>query len=477
MLAAMFTVAAVAADTGSAKQKPKGLDLGLINTPWSGDLDGMIKRRMIRALVVYSKTFYFVDKGTQRGASYEALHAFENDLNKKLKTSHLRVSVVFVPVRRDQLFPALRDGRGDIAAANITVTPERQKLVDFSAPVWNGVSEVVVTGPGAPDIRSTDDLSGKEIFVRKSSSYFESLTRLNEALRKAGKPEVKLKLAPEQLEDEDLLEMVNAGLVPVIVVDNHKAKFWAQIFKSIKVHEDVAVSSGGDIAWAFRKGSPKLKETVDDFVKRHRIGTQFGNITLQKYLKNTKWVTNSTSAEEMEKFQRTVELFKKYAAQYGFDWLMLAAQGYQESRLDQNVKSPVGAVGVMQVMPATGASLKVGDIRQVDANIHAGTKYMRHMLDTYFSDAQLDDLNRNLFAFAAYNAGPARIAKLRKEAAKRGLDPNVWFDNVERIAAEKIGRETVTYVSNIYKYYVAYTLVLEQSAERERARETIKGKG
>jgi len=155
---------------------------------------------------------------------------------------------------------------------------------------------------------------------------------------------------------------------------------------------------------------------------------------------------------------------------------MLAAQGYQESRLDQSTKSPSGAIGVMQVMPTTGASLNVGDIRQVDANIHAGTKYMRTMLDTYFSDAQLDDLNRNLFAFAAYNAGPTRIAQLRKEAAKRGLNPNVWFDNVERIAAEKIGRETVTYVSNIYKYYVAYTLALEQSADRERARETVKKK-
>ncbi|HMK14016.1 MAG TPA: transglycosylase SLT domain-containing protein, partial [Burkholderiales bacterium] len=243
-----------------------------------------------------------------------------------------------------------------------------------------------------------------------------------------------------------------------------------------KVHEDFAVNSGRNIAWAFRQSSPKLKKSVDDFVKRHRVGTEFGNVTFQKYLKNTKWVTNATSADEMAKFQRMIELFKKYAAQYGFDWLMLEAQGYQESRLDQNVRSPSGAIGVMQVMPATGAALKVGDIRQVDANIHAGTKYMRKMLDTYFTDAKLDDLNRHLFAFAAYNAGPTRIVELRKQAAKRGLDPNVWFNNVEQIAAEKIGSETVTYVRNIYKYYIAYTLALEQGAERDRAREAVKGK-
>jgi membrane-bound lytic murein transglycosylase MltF len=436
----------------------------------------MIKRRMIRALVVYSKTFYFVDRGTQHGASYDMLRAFEHELNKKLKTRHLGVHVVFVPVRRDQLLPALRDGRGDIAVASLTITPERQKLVDFSVPEESDVSEMVITGPVVPEIHSTDDLAGQEVFVRKSSSYYESLTRLNQKLRKAGKPEVMIRLAPEQLEDEDLLEMVNAGIVPITIVDSYEAKFWVQIFKNISVHEDIAVNSGRDIAWAFRKDSSKLKKAVDDFVKHHRLGTQFGNVTFQKYFINTKWVTNATSAGEITKFQRMVELFKKYAAQYGFDWLMLEAQGYQESRLDQNVRSPAGAIGVMQVMPATGAALKVGDITQTDANIHAGTKYMRQMLDTYFTDAKLDDLNRHLFAFAAYNAGPTRIVELRKEAAKRGLDPNVWFNNVEQIAAEKIGSETVTYVRNIYKYYIAYTLALKQSAERERALETVKGR-
>jgi len=476
MLAAMFAVAAVAADNGLAKRNPKGLDLQLVQTPWKGDLDGMIKRQMIRALVVYSKTFYFVDRGTQHGASYDALRAFEDELNKKLKTKHLAVHVVFVPVHRDQLLPALREGRGDIAVASLTITPERQKLVDFSVPEGSGVSELAVTGPSSPDMHSTNDLAGQEVFIRKSSSYFESVTRLNRTLRKLGKPEVRIKPAPEQLEDEDLLEMVNAGLVPITIVDSYEAKFWAQILNNTKVHEDFVVNSGRNIAWAFRQGSPKLKKSVDDFVKRHRVGTEFGNVTFQKYLKNTKWVTNATSADEMAKFQRMIELFKKYAAQYGFDWLMLEAQGYQESRLDQNVRSPSGAIGVMQVMPATGAALKVGDIRQVDANIHAGTKYMRKMLDTYFTDAKLDDLNRHLFAFAAYNAGPTRIVELRKQAAKRGLDPNVWFNNVEQIAAEKIGSETVTYVRNIYKYYIAYTLALEQGAERDRAREAVKGK-
>lgn len=148
----------------------------------------------------------------------------------------------------------------------------------------------------------------------------------------------------------------------------------------------------------------------------------------------------------------------------------MMAQGYQESRLDQQAKSPVGAIGVMQLMPATGQDMKVGDIKQTDPNIEAGVKYMRFMMDQYFKDEPMDRLNKGLFAFASYNAGAGRIRSLRREAAKKGLDPNVWFNNVERVVAAKIGRETVTYVSNIYKYYVAYTLVVEEMAEKAKAK-------
>jgi membrane-bound lytic murein transglycosylase MltF len=134
----------------------------------------------------------------------------------------------------------------------------------------------------------------------------------------------------------------------------------------------------------------------------------------------------------------------------------------------------VGAIGVMQVMPATGREMKVGDITQTEPNINAGVKYMRWMIDNYYGDEPMTKLDKALFAFASYNAGAARIAGLRKEAAKRGLDPNVWFHNVEYVAAEKIGAETVTYVSNIFKYYVAYRLIMQEKAEKEAATKALK---
>ena len=445
-----------------------------VKRPWLGDLDGMIERRTIRALVVYSKTFYFLDRGRQRGLTYEALKEFEGYINRKLKTKTLKISVVMIPVSREQLIPFLKSGKGDIAAANLTITPQRLKSVDFSKAALTNVKELVVTGHKAPSLRHLSDLSGMEIHVRKSSSYFDSLVALNKQLVDQNLAPVKLALADEYLEDEDLLEMVNAGLIPAIVMDNHKALFWKQIFPSITVHEHLAVRKGASIGWAFRKNSPKLKQMVDGYIKTHKKGTLIGNILFKRYLRNTRYVKNALAEKEMAKFKQTVALFRKYADQYRFDWLMITAQGYQESQLDQSKRSPVGAIGVMQLLPSTAADKQVGipDIEDMEKNIHAGTKYMRFIVDHYFSSPQIDPFNRTLFGFAAYNAGPNRISRLRREAKKLGLDPNIWFNNVEIVAAKRIGRETVQYVRNILKYWIAYRKVVEAQQKKQTRKGT-----
>jgi membrane-bound lytic murein transglycosylase MltF len=452
-----------------------------IMKPWTGDLDGMIERQIIRVLTVYSKTFYFVDKGVQRGGVADGFRIFEEDLNKKLaqqqklKQKHLKVRVVFIPVARGDLLPALVAGKGDIAASSLGVTEEREKLVDFSVPMVSDAKALVVSGPASPLIASVDDLAGKEVFVRKSSVFYELLTALNKRFAAENKPAVVISEAPEELEDEDLLEMVNAGLVPLTVTADFLANFWKQVFPKIKVHQEAPLLTGGKIAWAIRKGSPQLKATVDDFMTRHAKGTSFGNQVLARYLKNAKYVKDAASETERKKFLALIQYFQKYGDQYDVDWLLMAAQGYQESQLNQAVRSPVGAIGVMQVMPATGKELGVGDIGETEANIHAGIKYMRWMIDHYYGDEPMTRLDKALFAFASYNAGAGRVSKLRNEAAKRGLDRNVWFHNVEYVAAEKVGAETVTYVGNIYKYYIAYKLIMKSKAKREETLEKIKG--
>ena len=444
-----------------------------MDEPFTGDFDALVKRRSIRAGVTFNRTHYFIDKGQERGLTYEALKLFENDLNTDLKTGNLKVHVVIVPMPRDQLYPALASGKIDMVAAMVTVRPELEKLAAFSEPTRTNVSEVVVTGPGAPPIATADDLAGQEVFVRKGSIYEESLIKLNEQLKTRGKPPAVFVEAPAVLEDDDVLEMVNAGLVPITIVDDYLAEFWSKVFTSIKVHQDVTVRSGGNLAVAFRKENPKLRGVVNTWLKKHGKGDGFRNTIERRYLENTKYAKNAAADAERKKLQAVVELFKKYGAEYDVDYLLMAAQGYQESTLDQGVKSPVGAIGVMQVMPPTGKELNVGDITEVEANVHAGVKYMRFMMDQYYKDDPMDPLNKGLMTFASYNAGPGRIRQLRAETKKRGLDPNVWFGNVERVASERIGRETVTYVSNIYKYYITYRLLTEQVERREAAKAEV----
>ncbi|MCE9923177.1 transglycosylase SLT domain-containing protein [Aeromonas mytilicola] len=470
------------ADKAAAEEEERSalsFDSEELAKPMLGDLDAMMARRTIRVLTTYNKTGYFIHKGVQRGATYDAFMQVEKRLNEQLRKDkalkrHLKLNFVFIPVARENLLKALIDGKGDIAAANLTITDKRkQQGVEFSAPLIENVRELLISGPDSPKVESAADLGGKSIYVRPSSSYFESLMAYNQARKEAGEPLIDIQPASEVLEDEDLVEMVNAGLLPFIVMDEHKARFWQKIFPAIQIHEEPVFRDGGIIAWAVRKESPQLLTMLNEQIKALR-GKATGEAILARYLKQNKFIKSAAAEAERKKFLQVVELFREYGGKYDVDWLLIAAQGYQESALNQKARSHVGAIGIMQIMPATGKGLKVGDIRQLEPNIHGGVKYMRWMIDHYYADEPMTALDKALFSFASYNAGPARVARLRAEAKKRGLDPNVWFHNVEYVAAEKIGPETVTYVGNIYKYYIAYKLVMEQLQLKEQATETLK---
>jgi membrane-bound lytic murein transglycosylase MltF len=443
--------------------------------PFTGDFDEMVERRVIRALVVPSATYYFFDGADQKGIAYEALKEFEKQINENLGTGHLQVYLVIIPARRDQLISGLVNGVGDLAVSNLTITKSRLGQVAFSDPVFTGVDQILVTGPSAPPITSLEDLSGQTIHLRRSTSFYENLERLSLSLRALGKPEIDLQPAPEYLEDEDFLELVNNGVIPWTIVDSHIAEFWHQVFENITLHPEVAIDSDGEIGWAFRKDSPQFAAVVNEFVKGHKKGTLFGNILLNRYLKDTQYVLNPLADEELRRFEETVEIFRQYGAQYDFDSIMVAAQGYQESRLDQSVRSSAGAIGIMQLLPSTATDPNVGipDIHEVENNIHAGVKYLRFIRDRYFSGPEMDPPNQAFFSFAAYNAGPARVAQLRRKAEEAGLDPNEWFGNVEVIAAQVIGRETVQYVSNIAKYYLAYSAVAPMIDERRNRKKDL----
>ena len=465
-----------AAPAAASKGAAAARGLSVANKPWTGDFDRMLERRMIRVDVPYSRSLYFNDKGRERGLSAELVRDFERWLNQKYakQLGKRPLTIYIVPATRDRLLPDVVGGLADMAVGNLTVTPERQKLLDFVSPASvRTVNEIVVTGPVSPKLATLDDLAGKTVHVRPASSYYESLVAQNERLKVSGKPEIKIVLVPDALEDEDMMEMLNTGLLEVIVVDDWKAKMWAQALPKLVVHPDMVLRDNARVGWAVRKESPRLAAEIEDFHKNWASKQGVIEYRLAQYMKRVKELKDPTGTGEWKRFRETLALFEKYGSQYGFDPLMLAAQGYQESTLDQNAKSHVGAIGVMQIMPATGAQLGVGDIKLIEPNIHGGAKYMNQLMAKYFPDAKFSEANRPLFAFASYNCGPGNISKMRKEATRRGLDPDKWFNNVEIVTAEKIGIETTTYVRNIYKYYVAYKLMFDAQAVADKARQQL----
>lgn len=439
-----------------------------VNEPWKGDFSGMAERRVVRVLLPYSKTFFFLDKGQKKGINYEFLTRFEKYLNKQTEGEKgpkpSKFKVLMIPTPREELLKRLLEGRGDLVVGNLTITKQRLGHVDFSDPWLKEVKEYVVTPGGSPELTSVDDLSGKTVHVRSSSSYWESLKVLNERFKTEGKKPVKIERVSEYLEDEDLLEMINADALPAIIVDAHKARFWAKVFENIKLHEKAPVRSGGEIAWAFRKNSPELAAQINTFIKTIDAKGKLGSVIFAAYLKQKNWLKKLNNEVDQKEFLELVGLFQKYGKQYDVNWLILAAKAYQESRFDHSMKGPRGAVGIMQIKPSTakGPEVNIPDIKGLEDNIHAGTKYVRFLMDRYYPDLSNDPFNQTLIAFAGYNAGPERISKLRKRAREKGLDDTKWFNNVEWAVAESVGSITVNYVSNIFQYFIIYSSVYDR---------------
>ncbi|MDD3312243.1 lytic transglycosylase F [Pseudodesulfovibrio sp.] len=445
--------------------RPAAADnLARVITPWKGDLPKLYEEhRAIRVLVSYNRTNFFLEKGAMRGMEYDLMNAYKEYLGK---TSNGPVRMVFVATPFDELLPALLRGEGDIAAAGLTVTPERSRQVAFSAPYRTGVDEIVVGSPRSRPVNELADLSGRTVYVMRGASYADHLREVNAKLKRSGKKPVKILEADPHLVTEDLLEMANAGMIEYAAADSHLASIWGRALPDLRPYADAPLHAGGSLAWAVRPGAKALRRSLDDFVATARQGTLLGNMVYKRYFVNETWVKNPHDPTARQALANMADVFIKYADLYDFDWLKLAAVGFQESRLDMRCKSSAGALGVMQVRPATAAdpNVDVPDITSLDGNIHAGTKYLRFLRDNYFQDVEEDA--KVDFALAAYNAGPARVQQLRKTARSMGLDPNRWFANVEWAAYRDIGRETPTYVANVQMYYAAYKSISETLGKR-----------
>lgn len=434
-----------------------------VNVKIDGDIDLLIDKGFIRILTVRNPLFFSLNSFKQSGIIYDISVEFEKFLRNKFGKKAKNIKVILIPTPRDKLLRYLKEGKGEIAVANLTITKERQEYANFSMPTYPKIKEQLITTKALKDINSFDELGDTPVYLRESSSYYEHLRILNASRKEKKLKPIEHTKADENLEDYDLLEMMNAGIISAAIVDSHKAALWSKVFSEIHIHEDLFISENNNIAWAVRKNAPELLTVTNDFIKTIRKGSLLGNMLVKKYISSTKWIDNIRKQDAMARYDEVVNFIQNYAEEYNFDWLMIAAQGYQESGLDQSKKSHVGAVGVMQVMPNTAKdkNVNISNIHIAENNIQAGTKYLRFLRDHYYSGEELSPLDKVWFSFAAYNAGPGNVNRARKRAKKMGFDPNIWFGNVEVGMAASVSNEPVTYVRNILKYYISYKLLNE----------------
>lgn len=429
---------------------------------YTDDLTKLKQRKIIRALVVPGRTDFYIDNGKISGLIVKLLDNYEKELNKGIKKEDKKTRIVYVPVNFNDLIPYLVNGKGDIAAGLLTITDSREKKIDFVSGHRLEVNEVIITHQDSKiNLAEIDDLSGKSIYVVKGSSYIEHLKHLNIKLINEGLTPVNIIEAKDHISAENLLEMLNAGAIDMTVIDDFRAKLWSKVLLNIKVRSDLVLNKSGSVGWAVRKNNPELKHHLNIFSEKVKKGTLLGNIIINQHYGRDQKLENLKQHKESKQYIDLIALFKKYGQKYDIDYLKLIAQAYQESGLRQNVTSHRGAVGIMQLLPSTARDKNVAieNIALLDNNIHAGAKYLAFLKNRYFNNPDISQEDQIFFSWAAYNAGPANVRKMRANAEKMGLDRNVWFQNVEVAAGRLIGSETVGYVANIYKYYSTYMLL------------------
>lgn len=457
--------------TALASEAPETVEAPTVSTSIMevdlSDFSGILSRKSLRVLVPYSAPYFFFEDGEARGITHEMFREYGQFIEKQEDMRSGDLNMVFVPCQLNAIIPWLEAGYGDIAVGGLTVTEARSERVAFSKPLAEGINEILVASDDAPNLTSLDELAGREVWVTAGSSYAEHLQEVSDDMEQRGLSKVIIRVAPATLSTEDLFEMTNAGIIELMVCDSYKADLWSQVLLELKLYEDLAIHKGGSIAWAVRKDNPELLANLNEFRADAKKGTLLGNILIKRYFKTTKWIENPNAAGSSERIERYAEWLRELGTEYDFDWLRLAAQCFQESKLDPDAKSSSGAIGLMQMLPATGKDMGCEDLYDPEENLRAGVRYLDWLRKNYFADPAIEEHDRMDLILAAYNAGPGNVKKWRKLAPSRGLDPNRWRDNIELIAQEKIGIQPIRYVNNIEKIYVAYTLAKGLIDERE----------
>ncbi len=437
-----------------------------VSKRYSASLDEVLERRFLRVLTSRNAFDYFIHQGKRGGYQFEMVRAFTKFLNRKYArgSGELPIQFELMPVHDDELIPLLEAGAADLIAARMTITPSRAEQVAFTR-AYRSVDERLVTHDGTPAITGPGDLSGQTVAVRRRSSYHASLLALNEKLVAEGRPPVEIELVDGALETERILELVAARRYPYTVADSMVAELAVEVSPPLRLVEHVTLREKGQLAWATLPGANDLLAEMNLFLARYEQGTLLGNLALQSYFAaESKW-SGRFDAGAGEPLSDYDDVIKSHAEAYEFDWRLVAAMAFQESRFDPNARNRSGAVGLMQIKPSTAREPFIGipDVigaKHASNNVEAGLKYLRWIKQRYFdSEPELRERDRLRMALAAYNAGPRTIARARGRARMLGYDPDRWFRNVELALLDMRKSEPVKYVSEINQRYIAYKLL------------------
>ena len=442
--------------------------------PELGGLDAARERGFLRMAVAPDPLMIAFDGEAALGVAISIATELEIFLSGLPGASPTPTVVVPTPTPRNAIVDSLVEGRTDFSTLTVSSAEETEEL-QYTQALIEDVNDVPVLSPDLEGIETIDDLVGIPIYVQENGRYAANLERLNAARAEEGKELLTVRLVDERLDDYDLMELVEIGVIRATVATDFKANFWNTIYTSAVVRDDIELTPDGRIVWSVRESNDQLLETLDDFADIAKKGTLLGNVVLNQYADSADWIENIGTEDSRRLIDEVGPVIERYSDEYGFESELVIAQAYQESRLDQTKRSHVGAIGVMQVMPTTAADPVVGipDVTTLDNNVNAGIKYLRWLRDTFFDDPEISTLDQTLLSFAAYNAGPGGVRRAQKRAVELGLDPNVWFENVEVAIQQAVSREPAIYVRNIFKYYVSARLLEELEAEAEVARESV----
>ncbi|GLX88440.1 lytic transglycosylase F [Pseudomonas fragi] len=418
------------------------------------DLAQIRSSQVLRVLVNQSRNSSGQVQGESVGVEYHRLRAFERYLNGHARDGQ-EITLKIIPKAKDQLLGALLRGEGDLMAPGELLDVKPTHAVTPSDPIIERVPLMLVGVKGERRYTRLEQLSGRTVALTTGSAAGEALNVINQKLALRKLPPVNIEWVDPTLAVEDVLEMVQAGIYHLTLVEQPIAERWAKLMPKLRYDRKVLVSEPGAMRWYVRRDASMLRASVDRFLTTYTVPAD-QNVAFERVYRRLYRVHYPLARADRQKLEKLRPVLQKHAQQQGMDWLNLAALAFKESTLNPNAKGSGGATGLLQITPSAAQRVGVNNIQNVEGNVQAGAKYLAMIRRKFFASPRLNERERMAFVLAAYNMGPERVQAMRAEARRRGLNPNQWFFQVERIAMEQVGMGAVSYVNSVNKYYLAF---------------------